>query len=124
MLGFEVFVYRLDLVSDFEKAESRKSGLIARWMVNLFGLDWLHALVEQGKADFKPNGGYPERFVVQAKHVIPVLLAGLPESKCPPVIGEDYVQPANWVGRAELHYDHIVGCAPDQLLRIDAWDQS
>jgi hypothetical protein len=50
MLGFEIFVYRLDLVPDMKKVEGHGAGMLARWMVNMDGLRWLDALVEQGNA--------------------------------------------------------------------------
>lgn len=124
MLGYEIFVYRMDLIEMPERPGSKDSALLARWMVNLFGLDWLQELVKQGKAEFERNSGYPERFIVAAKYILPVLKAGVPRARSPLVIGDDYVMPPNWIGDAILHEDRIAACPAEQLLRIDAWDQS
>lgn len=124
MLGYEIFVYRMDLIEMPERPGSKDSALLARWMVNLFGLDWLQELVKQGKAEFERNSGYPERFIVAAQYILPVLKAGVPRARSPLVIGDDYVMPPNWIGDAVLHEDRIAACPAEQLLRIDAWDQS
>ena len=124
MLGFEIFVYRMDLLQGLPAAASKEPARLARWRVNLYGLDWLDALVQEGKAQFQGNAGYPERYTIAAKYVIPVLLGGVPRSRSPLVIGDDYVMPPNWIGDVELHEDRIAACPAEQLLRIDAWDQS
>jgi hypothetical protein len=124
MLGFEIFVYRLDLVPDMKKVEGHGAGMLARWMVNMDGLRWLDALVEQGNAYCHSTGGYPERYIVSAKWIVPVLVHGIPKTKSPVVIGEDYVMPANWSGKVELDLGLVATCPPDQLLCVEAWDQS
>ena len=124
MLGYEIFVYRMDLIEMPEKPASKDPALLAHWTVGLGGLDWLRELVRQGKAEFEGNSGYPERFIVAAKYILPVLKAGVPRARSPLVIGDDYVMPPNWIGDAVLHEDRIAACPAEQLLRIDAWDQS
>ncbi len=124
MLGYEIFVYRLDLVPDMTKVGLHEEGLLASWMVNMNGLDWLAALVKEGKAYRHGTGGYPERFIVNAKWIVPALVQGIPRSECPIVFGEDYVMPENWTGKPDRNMDLIATCPPDQLLCVEAWDQS
>lgn len=124
MLGFEIFVYRLDLVPDIKKVGGHDAGLLASWMVNMHGLRWLDALVKEGKAYCHSTGGYPERYIVSARWILPVLVHGIPKAECPVVIGEDYVMPANWIGKLDRNMDLIATCPPEQLLCVEAWDQS
>jgi hypothetical protein len=33
-------------------------------------------------------------------------------------------KPQNWIGALKLNAENIAACTPDQVLVIDAWDQS
>lgn len=67
---------------------------------------------------------YPNRYTAKAANVLPLLAGGPPAHRGPPIIGDDYVMPANWKGNVIFHQDKIEACPPDQVLTIDAWDQS
>lgn len=98
--------------------------VLANWEVGPGGIDWLHQLVKAGKARRLSFSGYPNRFVAQAGHILPLLAGGTPAHRGPAIIGDDYVMPANWKGNVIFHQDKIAACPPDQLLTIDAWDLS
>lgn len=49
---------------------------------------------------------------------------GPPSLTGPLVIGDDYVLPANWCGKVEMHSERIAGVQSDRTLTIDAWEQS
>ena len=56
--------------------------------------------------------------------MLPLIVSGVPRPKGPLVIGDDYVMPAGWIGEPTIHHSKIAECDPEQLLQIDAWDQS
>lgn len=55
---------------------------------------------------------------------MPLLADGPPTHQGMGVIGDDYVMPANWLDRVEVHRDRIAACPPQQQLTIEAWDLS
>lgn len=97
---------------------------LATWEAGLFGADWLKNLVSHGKALQLSFSGYPMRYTAAAGDVLPLIAAGPPTHKSPLVIGDDYVQPPGWSGNANIQHARIASCRPDQMLTIDAWDQS
>ena len=58
MIGFEIFVYRADLVSDREAIRREEEALLVSWLVGGFGgLRWIDARVKEGKATFVGGNG-------------------------------------------------------------------
>lgn len=124
MIGFEVFVYRADLVADPSANWPEESALLVSWLVGGFhGLDWIDALVKEGKAVSLGGNGYPLRYTALAKDLLPRIAAGIPRPAGGPILGEDYFLPAGWIGKADLR-EGFASCPPEQLLLINAWDQS
>lgn len=107
-----------------DEAADGKASILANWEVGPGGTDWLHRLVKAGKATQLSFSGYPNRYTAQAGDVLPLLAGGPPAHRGPAIIGDDYVMPANWKGKLILHEDRIAACPSDQVLTIDAWDQS
>ena len=124
MIGFELFVYRADLVSDSAAIWPEEKALLVSWLVGGFhGLDWIDALVKEGKANDLGGGGYPLRYSALAKDFLPTLLNGIPRPAGSPIIGDDYYLPAGWIGAPEIR--QTLSAVPgDQLLLVNAWDQS
>lgn len=104
--------------------EDRKAAILAQWEVGPGGLEWLAQLVQAGRAAQLSASGYPNRYTATAGDVLPLLAGGPPPHTGPAIIGDDYVMPANWRGKIELHADRLAACPVDQVLTIDAWDQS
>lgn len=98
--------------------------VLATWETGLGGIAWLRNLTEEGKAAQLSTGGYPNRYTAKAGDVLPLLADGPPAHAGPTVIGEDYVMPSHWIGNVIMHPGKIAACPPDQLLTIEAWDQS
>lgn len=67
---------------------------------------------------------YPNCYTAQAGNVLPLLTAGPPVYTGAPVLGNDYVLPANWRGDVILHRDRMLACSPDQVLTVEAWEMS
>ena len=122
MLGW--FIIISTQTPEERDAGSDKEQNLASWEAGLFGAEWLKDLVASGKALQLNFGGYPMRYTAAAGDVLPLIAAGPPAHKAPLVIGEDYVQPPGWNGKATIEHARIAACRPDQMLTIDAWDQS
>lgn len=107
-----------------ETATDRKAAVLANWETSVGGIDWVQTLVEEGKAVQLLAGGYPNRYAAQADAVLPLIADGPPDHSGPTVYGEDYVMPGDWSGNVTIHRDRIAACSPNQVLTIEAWDQS
>lgn len=122
MLGWEFFVMRE------ADASSRKPGnpdiSLARWMAGLGGNQWLDDLIAQGKATDLDGNGYPNSYLVSAGVLADFLGKGLPNHKGPLVIGDDYVMPGGWRGDGFIDIGRMRGLDPDEMLVVEAWDQS
>lgn len=97
---------------------------LARWETDVGGLRWIDQLVPQGKAKQLLFAGYPLRFTAAARDVLPLIASG------PPVYEGLLRQRGNvmtkegWNGPATMDQAKIADCPPEQILTIDAWDQS
>ncbi len=120
MLGWGVSVFR----KGDENSQSRKNLVLARWETGVWGLNWLDKLVKENKAIDLGGNGYPNRYSIKAGVLLPILKAGLPEYKSPPVIGDDYILPKGWNSDLLLNEKEFFACRPDEILIIEAWDLS
>lgn len=116
MLGWEVFVYR--------DSSPTPQNLIARWQTSVFGLKWLEQLVKENSAQDLGGNGYPDNYSVAAGVLLPIIKAGLPANNSPLVVGDDYVLPEGWSGEIVWNQSLVLACKSDDLLTIEAWDQS
>jgi hypothetical protein len=113
VLGWEVFVTR-----------QGSDASVANWKTSVFGLTWLDQLVEENRAVDLGGNGYPNRYSVAARVLLPIITGTLPANASPLVVGEDYVMPAGWSGVAELNAHNVAACHPDEQLLVEVWDQS
>jgi hypothetical protein len=113
VLGWEVFVTR-----------QGSDATVATWKTSVFGLKWLDQLVEERRAVDLDDNGYPNRYSIAARVLLPIITGTLPANASPLVIGEDYVMPAGWSGVAELNAQNVAACQPDEQLLVEVWDQS
>ena len=104
---------------------------LATWETGIQGLLWIQALVAEGHAwEESLNGGYPNRYSGQAKVLLPLFHDGPPLSPGMDALaqddqnGETWVVPgdANW--NITLHSDRMAACSSEQILTLEAWDQS
>jgi hypothetical protein len=119
MIGWWIVIAQLT-----PKGGDRKAAVLATWETSVSGIDWLNKLSKEGLADQLSRDGYPNRFTAIARDVLPLIAGGPPAHNGPEIIGDDYVMPGNWTGKVTLHHDKIAACPPDQMLTIEAWDQS
>lgn len=124
MIGFEIFVYRADLVSDPTASWPEEHALLISWLVGGFhGLDWIDDLAKAGKAKDLGGNGYPLRYTTLAKDFLPIVIRGIPRPAGSPIVGDDYYLPAGCIGRPQIR--GVLSTIPgNQLLLINAWDQS
>lgn len=122
MLGWLIIV-RKAVPAEPEGIDS--PSVLATWESSTGGLDWLEALADEGKAELRSGNGYPTRYVLRAKDILPFLSQGqAPKHVGFAVIGDDYLMPAGWTGCANFHGDRIATCAAEEELIVEAWDQS
>ena len=113
MLGWQIFI------------NDQSGASLATWVVGLGGLSWLDVLVEQGLAEQLQAGGYPTAYKVAAEHVLPQLRANqLPSHHGPIVLGDDYVDLGGQNTNIKLNQAAISACHDDDVLLVEAWDQS
>lgn len=123
MIGWWI-VIAAQTPEEHDQATDRKAAVLANWETGPGGIEWLHRLVEAGKATQLSNSSYPNRYTAVAADILPLIVDGPPAHSGPVVIGDDYVIPANWKDNIILHTDKIAACSPDRVLTIEAWDQS
>lgn len=122
MLGWFIIIARQDANAP---AGSKDAQPLATWETGLGGLDWIDALVDQGKATRESAGGYPTRYVADAAAVLPILLAQqVPPRRHFGAVGNDDALPEASASRVHFHADRIALCSHDEPLVIEAWDQS
>lgn len=90
--------------------------VLASWDTGWGGTDWLHQLVDAGKATQRTFDGYSNRFTVKALEVLPWLAKSPPVHRGPAVIGDSYATPAklDWQRNPSSRDDRLV------LVRADA----
>jgi hypothetical protein len=118
------FVVTKQTPIEIDTAFDNAAGLLATWETSVSGIEWLQKLVKEGKASQIAFNGYPNRFTAKAHVILPLIADGPPLHGGPEILGDDYVMPGNWTGNVTLHHDKIASCLLDQILTIDAWDQS
>jgi hypothetical protein len=116
MLGWYVLVLRGEAVMPDD--------LVARWETSVFGLKWLEELVKDGRAKDLGGNGYPCRYSATVSILLPIITSGLPANDSPLVIGDDYALPERWSGNIVWNREVVLACQPDEMLTIEAWDQS
>jgi hypothetical protein len=111
--------------------EARRAAILAQWETGADGIRWIEQLTDAGKAAKLAGGGYPNRYTARAGDVLPLIDGGGIQPPKDGVWifgideGEEYAQPPGWMGKVEVHAEsRVVACLADQVLTIDAWDQS
>lgn len=125
MLGWWIRVYA-QTPEQIEAAtpEEGRAAVLAQWEAGLGGLRWIERLVESGRAQRLSAGGYPNRYIARAADLLPLLVNGPPSHEGPAMIGDDDVLPAHRRGTFERFADRIDAVSPEQVLTVEAWDQS
>lgn len=122
MLGWEFFITRQ--IRNGADAQKANEPLLASWLAGVGGTKWLDDLVSAGVAIHLDGNGYPTRYSIPVGALIEVLSDGVPRHKGPLVVGDDYVLPGGWTGNARIDLVSLKSLASNELLLVEAWDQS
>jgi hypothetical protein len=121
MLGWEIFVSRRERKINHL---IRSSQLVAAWEAGLSGTDWLDVLTQEGKAIDLGGNGYPNRWAASVAGIRPILEKGIPSGKAKLVVGDDDLQQVTLPVYKKLAWDLLANLPPEEMLDIEAWDQS
>jgi hypothetical protein len=125
MLGWHISVYRLSAESASAAAyDAPDRQRLAVWQTGSNGLRWLVELVELGKAKDLGGGGYPQRYSVLARDLIPELADEPPEARSTWVCGPSDIIGDKWDGKTVIDRDALASCGLDEWLLVEAWDES
>lgn len=113
MLGWEIFVTR-----------QSDDTTVARWRTGPGGLEWLNSLVAGHRAVNLGGDGYPNRYSIAARVLLPIVAGRLPRHSGPLAIGDDYVMPPGWSKTPAVNSDAVAACALDEQLLLEAWNLS
>ncbi|MEU5418858.1 hypothetical protein ACH4UT_14195 [Streptomyces sp. NPDC020799] len=115
MLGWEITVWRRTPEELDRDRYGHSAATLARWEDRHVGaLNWLTELVEAGKAEQLAVSGYPSRWTARAGDTLHLLADGSPNQ----------AGNAHHVRLIEWNTDLMAACPADQVLTIEAWDQS
>ncbi|MEU8550980.1 hypothetical protein AB0C81_29055 [Streptomyces roseoverticillatus] len=115
MLGWEITIWRRTPEELDRNRYGHSAAILARWEDRHVGaLNWLTELVEAGKAEQLTVSGYPSRWTTRAGDALQLLVDGPPNQARNP----RHVRLIDW--KTNL----ITDCPADQVLTIEAWDQS
>ena len=132
MLGWSVVVSTQNPEErDSDSDPDRKAKVLASWETGVDGIGWLHRWVENGIARIHSlKGGYPNRYIIQAEHLLPVLTEGTPFSAGRGMWAYDewnnvpQLIPGNENWSAVTYSERIAVCPLDRLLTVEVWDLS
>lgn len=127
MIGFMIYLRRLcdDTQQATTRTKLRDGQLLAQWQCNAYGLQWLRELEAHGQAIDLGGDGYPLRYTVQAKHVLPQITESEPPYANPRWLHGEGDSVKGYEHRKTQRRDEaIAACPPDAWLLIEAWDES
>ena len=124
MLGWEIYINRLTVKREFDLMEESLNDdtLLATWITGIDGLNWINALVKEGKAEFLGGCGYPQSFSAKADVLIPKIYSMPRNYKGTTIIGDDYVHLGGFNKDMKINQSRIDECSPNEILRIEEWD--
>lgn len=122
MLGWEFFISRKGNSSTMRPNE--RGELLARWRASPGGTEWIDELVARGDAIGLGGNGYPIRYTVPVGVLAATLSKGLPKHEGPPTFGDDYFLPSGWTREVEINLSRLRSLDPQEVLEVEAWDQS
>jgi hypothetical protein len=122
MLGWNISVYRqTDGGLSPASPASARGERLAVWQTGHDGLDWIGALVEEGKAIALGGYGYPSWYTATATCLIPGL--GRRANEVWVTDPGDVVTEA-WAGATVIDDAAVEACRPGEWLLVVAWDES
>ncbi len=123
MLGWHINVFKTNLDKFVAYDSSTNELRIASWSTGMNGIDWLKKLSQESLIQELGGNGYPYRFSAKASVIIPKI-------NFDPLISADLIISDQCLldeyERQTLKIDvvKISKCRANDLLLIEAWDQS
>lgn len=97
-----------DVVAKLKGKEDVAPYALACWEVHSTGgARWVDNLQDEGLAIQIKNGGYPNRYVMAAAHVLPII-----------------TNTNDSMRHLVLHPDNIAKCDPESTVTLEVWDLS
>ena len=125
MLGWNIGIYKQKAEGDAPPSFGAAHGQrLAIWQTGLNGLDWIRQLVKEDKAISLGGNGYPLEFAAMTKHIRTLILDGPPSAKETWTHDPGDILLPHWAGRTVKDVERLMGCAPEEWLIIEAWDES
>jgi len=125
LLGWHISVYRQTNDGSAPAAvDSAKGVRVAVWQAGWRGLRWIDELVEARKAIDLGGNGYPCRYTVTARHLVPNIIEAPPEVRPTWVAGGSDILTGKWEGKTVIDHAAAGQCRPDEWLLVEAWDES
>ncbi len=130
MLGWSVIV-STQTPEERDADTQRTAAVLASWETGVYGTKWLHQWIDGGIAQVHQlKGGYPNRYIVPAHRLLPLLSEGTPFTPGTDIWAYDEWNDTsrlisgseNW--SVETHPEKIAACPPDKLLTVEVWDLS
>ncbi|MBW2185056.1 MAG: hypothetical protein JRG71_01255 [Deltaproteobacteria bacterium] len=121
MLGYQISIYIQNPGQTSYELMLPNESLLATWVSNDCSLDWLKKLETSGKAEFVGGIGYPDIYFAKADDILPLILPKSP-TDLPPVLADR--PPGVMYFDEKFNLDKIAACPSDQMLQIEAMDQS
>ena len=83
MLGWEIFIHRLDPSQTLKTREFTQASVVTKWRAGLGGYDWIKVILKKDKATALGGNGYPFLFSAKFNILQPIILNGAPVHKGP-----------------------------------------
>ena len=124
MLGWEIFIHRLDSSQTLESRQFTQASVVTKWRAGIGGYDWIKVLAKEDKAKALGGNGYPFMFSAKFNILQPIILNGAPSHNGLMMIGDDYVLPKNYLESPTVNEANLLKCQPDDDMFIAVWDMS
>lgn len=125
MLGFYIGIYKLhDGSQPAPSIKVPRGDRLAVWQTGIDGLDWLDALVEQGRAVSLGRSGYPTSYTARIEDLRPTVLNGPPDANAVWRHDPGDILTDKWCGKTTTDRSALSACRPDEWVLIEAWDES
>ena len=108
MLGWQIFI---------TTERGHPDNVLPVWKESLGGLEWIEKIVKDGNATDHGGNGYPLKYTTRVKFALEEILSHKPTD-----VASFESIPA--YDRTIVKHEAIRLCSPDDMLVIEAWDQS
>lgn len=121
MLGYQISIYIQNPGQTSYEFNLPNESLLATWVSNDCSIVWLKKLIAEDKAKLVGGIGYPDTYFAKAEDILP-LLTPKTATDLPPVLAER--PPGVMFFDEKFELDRMAACPSNQMLQIDAMDQS